>query len=137
VRTRLAQLGAAATLLAAMAIAPPSPIAPDVAAAQPEGATQVAVIMGDYYFSPSSISVKANEPIQFVAPNIGSDRHRLNFQMAGSDERVRSDDTGEGGIVMLTQTFTTPGVYQMWCSAATDGVSHRDLGMTGTLTVVS
>jgi plastocyanin len=136
VRTRLAQLGMAATLLAGAAIAAPNGLRPEIAAAQPDGTTEVAIIADDYHYDPPDLVVNANEPIQFVMPNIGADRHRLNFQMEGSDERVRSDDTGGGGVVVVTHTFTVPGVYQMWCSATTDGVSHRDLGMVGTLTVL-
>ncbi len=135
-RTRLAQLGAAAALLVT-AVAVPAGLRPETAAAQPAGVTQVPIIMGDYYFSPSAITVKVNEPIQFVLPNLGTERHRVLFQIEGAADRVRSDeDAGLGEIVVLNQTFTVPGVYRMWCSFATDGVSHRDLGMNGTLTVV-
>jgi plastocyanin len=92
--------------------------------------------MADYEFRPGAVTVRANEPIRFVLPNVGSDRHRVNFALPGSDDRVRSDDTPGGGTVILDATFTMPGVYEMWCSVSTDGVSHRDRGMLGTLTVV-
>jgi plastocyanin len=106
------------------------------ALAQKARGSEVTILMGDYDFRPSAVTVRANEPIRFVLPNVGADRHRVNFALPGSDDRVRSDATGGGGTVILDTTFTVPGVYEMWCSVSTDGVSHRDLGMVGTLTVV-
>ena len=133
-RTQLALLGAAATLsLSSLAgvLANPGP----VNAAMEREQLTIEIEAGDYYFSPSDIVVAVGQPVEFVATNVGEDRHRVNFQMEGSDDRVRSDDAGPGGVITLETTFTVPGVYQMWCSAATDGVSHRDMGMVGTLTV--
>jgi plastocyanin len=92
--------------------------------------------MDDYRFVPGEITVRVNEPVEFVLTNVGADRHRVNFALPGSDDRVRSDDAMGGEMRTLSTAFPVAGRYEMWCSVSTDGVSHRDLGMVGTLTVV-
>lgn len=135
-RSLLAARGALAGLALGGLLVISENLGADTALAQKARGSQITITMDDYAFRPNAVTVRANEPVRFVLPNAGADRHRVNFQMPGSDDRVRSDDTGGGGTIILDTTFTVPGVYDMWCSTSTDGVSHRDLGMLGTLTVL-
>ncbi len=92
--------------------------------------------MGDFYLDPSEVTVRANEPIQFVTANVGEERHRVSVRLLGTDDRVNMETANPGEATTYEMTFTTPGVYEMWCSFTTNGLSHRDAGMLGTITVV-
>lgn len=107
---------------------------PEAAAAQPAMSTEIAVVMGDYWFAPAEIVVHANQPVQFISANVGAERHRLDFAAFG--ERWRGQETQSGESATFEISFALPGVYEMWCPYSTDGVPHRSLGMEGTLVVL-
>ena len=137
VRLRLAQVGAAAALMTGTIVALPFSLRPEIAAAQMAPANQVAIIMGDFYLNPSASTVKANEPVQFVTPNVGGERHRVSYRLMGSDERVNGVTAGPGEVTVFDMTFPSAGVYEIWCSFTTNGVAHLDSGMSGAITVVN
>lgn len=133
-RSPLARISPIATLLlaalAGMAVVP----TPEPAAAQDMQPSPIVVEMHDFSFSPDQIVVRVNEPVQFVLPNMGEQRHR--FHIGGFGEEWRSETVSPADTMILDLTFTAAGVYELWCPFTTGG-NHRELGMEGTLTVVN
>jgi plastocyanin len=124
------------TLAATADGAVPAP-AQDLGATQTatQAATRIVVAMADYEFAPGEIVVKAGAPVELVLANLGAEDHRLNA-VAPDGTVVRSEIPAPGELTVLGTTFTTPGVYEVYCPIRTpDGIPHRDLGMVGTLIV--
>lgn len=103
-------------------------------AAQETGASDVAVEMQDYSFTPRHIVVRQNEPVRFVVTNTGAAGARPHqMEIAGQGKTWSSARYEAGDSASFTATFSDPGAYRVWCSIG----SHRDQGMVGTLTVVA
>jgi FtsP/CotA-like multicopper oxidase with cupredoxin domain/plastocyanin len=89
-------------------------------------AQQVRVIATEYSFSPSTITVKVNEPVQITLQNSGAIVHNIAITNPRFKVEANAGQTRSG-----TVTFTQPGTYEFIC----DIPGHANLGMRGTITV--
>lgn len=117
---------------------------------------QVTVKGSEFKFDPSTISWKANQPVQLVFQNTGTSDHNLDLSalpakdvtvdlsQAGSisaDATSKAQQDAQAGKVFLeaapgkqaTATFTptTAGTYSFSCTVP----GHKEAGMVGTVTV--
>lgn len=89
---------------------------------------QVLSVMGnEFAFTPSSITVKANQPVQINFSNTGNFPHNLDIAELG----VKSKTVEAGQSDTMTFTPSTPGRYSFICSVP----GHAEKGMKGTLIV--
>jgi plastocyanin len=93
------------------------------------GAQSVQVTGVDFKFQPSTITVQAGKPVQFVFRNDSSTSpHTFTIASLGLD--LKADP---GGSDTTTLKHVKPGTYQFICTIP----GHAQLGMKGTLTVKS
>ena len=110
--------------------------------------TTMRVAMEEYKFSPATITLKAGEPVRLELQNLGAGPHQFRARVfRGVDVWVRTpgfDARSErmevivvrpGATATIEFTRRTPGEYEFWCGATTDGRRHRDLGMRGRFVV--
>jgi uncharacterized cupredoxin-like copper-binding protein len=126
--TTSAFLFAVVALTSACAQLPPEsgPTRPE--SVTPEGVQRLTVLVAnEARFSPSSIVVKAGEPIELTLRSIGLAPH--DFVLAdGAGEPVRiAVDAGRS--TTATFTLARPGTYRFICSVP----GHSDAGMHGTI----
>jgi plastocyanin len=95
----------------------------------------VRVELGEFFFRPNTITVRAGEKVRFTGVNVGQfphdihiEGHGVTFEMIAGAGNVPTGQTGSGEM-----TFTTPGDYDMWCPVG----QHRQRGMVATFRVVS
>jgi nitrite reductase (NO-forming) len=125
-RHTLVLLAAPVVLLLASACAPAA--APAAGAALP--AEQITVTgTDDFRFNPSTITVKAGQPLDVTFQNGGEILHDFTVQQGLTTPVVITEDGGKSGTA--TVTYTKPGTYKFFCSQP----SHDQLGMHGTITV--
>ena len=123
-RHSLVLLAAPMVLFLASACAP---AAPPVAALPPQ---QVAVTgTDDFRFSPSTITVKAGQPLEVTFQNGGEILHDFTVQQGLAKPVTITEDGGKSGTA--TVTYAKPGTYKFFCSQP----GHDQLGMHGTITV--
>jgi len=134
-RSRLTEAGVAAAIMFGVALSGSSVLQPEVAAADQAPSNQIAIEMGDFYITPSDVVVRANEPVEFVTANVGELRHRVSFQLVGTEERTDLPTANPAEATTAAMTFTVPGTYEMFCPFTGGGIDHRANGMLGTLTV--
>ena len=125
-RHHLLLLGAPVVLLLAAACVPAA--APAAGAALPP---QQVTIVGtdDFRFNPSSITVKAGQPLDVTFQNGGEFLHDFTVQQGLSKPVVILEEGGKSGTT--TVTYDRPGTYKFLCSQP----GHDQLGMHGTITV--
>ena len=105
----------------------------------------------DLGFTPSTLEVKAGEPVKLTLQNNGALTHDfsiMEFPMEGMAEETggMEHDMGDaaaepelhvaaagGQSAMLEFTPSKPGTYEFWCTVA----GHKEAGMTGTLVVLA
>ncbi|HZJ25802.1 MAG TPA: cupredoxin domain-containing protein [Acidimicrobiia bacterium] len=92
------------------------------------GAEGVTVDAGDLWFEPSTIEIRADEPVNLALRNRGGIFHDLTIPAFDFVLEATSGDTVTGGL-----TGAPPGEYEFYCSVP----GHADGGMTGTLDVVA
>ena len=95
----------------------PSPIA---------GAQDVAVTADDLRFSPSTITLRADEAVNVTVHNADTIVHDLTIPMLGVHAVVQP-----GASVTFGLRVSTPGTYSFLCTVA----GHAQAGMRGSLTV--
>ena len=79
----------------------------------------------------SQSSVPAGE-VSFQTVNSGTVEHALEVEGQGIEEET--EHLQPGATESLTVNLE-PGTYEVYCPVVTDGVSHREQGMTTTLVV--
>ena len=125
-RYRLLLLAAPVVLFVASACAPAA--APAAGAALPP--EQITVIgSDDFRFNPSTITVKAGQPLEVTFQNGGEILHDFTAQQGLANPVVITEDSGKSGTA--TVTYAKPGTYKFFCSQP----GHDQLGMHGTITV--
>jgi uncharacterized cupredoxin-like copper-binding protein len=120
-------------------------------AQQSKPATEVAVEMTDFAYSPSSITFPAGQPVTLTVENIGNIEHDFVVQKIDATTEVIQDSgsdahhahgeeqnydlhvsAGAGETSILQLTVSEPGTYEIFCSVE----GHKEAGMIGELTVV-
>jgi plastocyanin len=104
--------------------------------AAPLPARSIAVRLGDYRFTPDSLSVKDGETVQLELTNtdkLTPHNFTLKAETAGLDVDV---DVSPGQTETVDITPLAPGTYTFYCNKKLIFFkSHRDRGMEGTLVV--
>lgn len=81
---------------------------------------------GEFFFSPSEITVKRGETVTIALKNSGSVEHNISI-----DEFNIDRDYNPGQTIMVTFTPDRTGTFRIYC----DIVGHSEAGMVGTLIV--
>jgi len=119
-------LAAPIVLFVASACAPAA--APAAGAALPP--EQITITgSDDFRFNPSTITVKAGQPLEVTFQNGGEILHDFSVQQGPAKPVVISEEGGKSGTT--TVTYDKPGTYKFFCSQP----GHDQLGMHGTITV--
>ena len=125
-RQSLLLLAAPVVLLVASACAPSA--APSAGAALP--AEQVTLTgTDDFRFRPSTVSVKAGQPLEVTFKNGGEILHDFTAQQGLAKQVTILEQGGQSGSATIT--YDKPGTYKFFCSQP----GHDQLGMHGTITV--
>ena len=103
----------------------PGPDAEVVAAAGP---ATIEIMLTEFAIDPSSISVPADQPIEFSVMNMGQAPHTFAVEVGG--ETYATDQIDAGVTVVLEVPALAAGTYRAYCSVA----GHEDLGMLATVT---
>jgi uncharacterized cupredoxin-like copper-binding protein len=93
------------------------------------GGETVKVSETEYKIDPSDVTVKPGE-VTFDVSNDGQTTHNLEVEGPDGDAEIEGD-LAPGDSGQLTVDLSEPGTYEMYCPV--DG--HKDLGMTGEITV--
>jgi uncharacterized cupredoxin-like copper-binding protein len=115
-----------ALLLLAAACAP---AAAPAAGAAPAPQQVTVTASDDFRFNPSTITVKAGQPLQVTFQNGGQIQHDFTVQQGLAKPVTILEDGAKSGSTTLT--FDKPGTYKFFCSQP----GHDQLGMHGTITV--
>ena len=125
-RHTLLVIAAPIVLLLASACAPaPAPAAG--AGLPPEQITLTGT--DDFRFNPSTITLKAGQPLQVTFQNSGEILHDFTVQQGLARPITIMEDGGKSGTA--TVTYDKPGTYKFFCSQP----GHDQAGMHGTITV--
>jgi len=129
------------------AAAAPAPTPTPFPAATPR-TVALRVIMEEYRFTPASFALRSGDVVRLEIHNQGTVTHQFRSRIfRGVDVFVRTpgfDTRSErmeviyvrpAGTAVIEFIRRTPGEYDYWCSATTDGRRHRDLGMQGKFVV--
>jgi uncharacterized cupredoxin-like copper-binding protein len=87
----------------------------------------------EFSFSNPDVTVRAGERVTFTLRNVGQFPHNMEVEDApGVVVSARpAENVGPGATGQFVVSFSQPGTYEFWCPVGT----HRDRGMTGTITV--
>jgi uncharacterized cupredoxin-like copper-binding protein len=125
-RHHLLLFAAPIVLFVASACAPAA--APAAGAALPP--VQITVTgTDDFRLNPSTITVKAGQPLEVTFQNGGEILHDFTVQEGLAKPVVITENAGTSGTA--TVTYAKPGTYKFFCSQP----GHDQLGMRGTITV--
>jgi len=98
-------------------------------------ATIHTVSSGDYYYTPSSLSINVGDTVEWINDggfhNVNGDINTLTTTSFNNPQSFFSSPAGVVGAVLFTHVFTISGVYNYDCSVG----SHAANGMTGSITV--
>ena len=97
-------------------------------AAAPAGGGQLTVIETDFELAPADATVPNAGRVKIKAINRGKAPHALTLQTPQGGRSTKTLEPGQAGTVIAD---VEPGRYTWFCPVA----NHRQLGMTGTLTV--
>ena len=126
-RLYLLLLAAPVVLLLASACAPAA--APTAAGAALAPVQITVTGTDDFRFNPSTITVKAGQPLEVTFQNGGEILHDFTVQQGLARPVVIAADGGQSATA--TVTYAKPGTYKFFCSQP----GHDQLGMHGTITV--
>jgi uncharacterized cupredoxin-like copper-binding protein len=126
-RHHLVLLAAPIVLFVASACAPSA--GPGAAGAALPPAQTTVTGTDDFRFNPSSVTVKAGQPLAVTFQNGGAILHDFTVQDGLAKAVVITADGGKSGTA--TVTYAKPGTYKFFCSQP----GHDQLGMHGTITV--
>ena len=88
------------------------------------------ISMNDFSLSPSTVTADAPGTYTFEATNDGGVDHALEIEGQGVEEETETVGPGESATLTVD---LEAGTYEMYCPIG----NHRDLGMTGEVTVSS
>ena len=125
-RHTLLVIAAPIVLLLASACAP-APAPASGAGLPPEQITLTGT--DDFRFNPSTITLKAGQPLQVTFQNSGEILHDFTVQQGLARPITILEDGGKSGTA--TVTYDKPGTYKFFCSQP----GHDQAGMHGTITV--
>jgi uncharacterized cupredoxin-like copper-binding protein len=125
-RHSLLLLVAPIVLLVASACAPSAPPAAG-AALPPEQVTLTGT--DDFRFNPSTVTVKAGQPLEVTFQNGGEILHDFTAQQGLARPVTILEQAGQSGTARIT--YDKPGTYKFFCAQP----GHDQLGMHGTITV--
>jgi uncharacterized cupredoxin-like copper-binding protein len=91
--------------------------------------TTTTFILKDFTITPANITLPKTGKYTIVIYNEGSQLH--NLEIEGNGLNAKGKDIGFGENETFTVDFKKAGSYDMFCPID----SHKDLGMTGTITV--
>ena len=99
-------------------------------------AQKVEIIVDSYSYSPDTITVETNKPVEITLRSIASTiPHDFTIDDPKSGLSLSFDVKG-GRDATFTFTPETPGTYKFYCSKkGLFGASHEEKGMVGTLIV--
>ena len=125
---RLSLLLLAAPIVILVGSACATSTTPAAGAAQPP---EQVIVTGtdDFGFNPSTITVKAGQPLEVTFQNGGEILHDFTVQQGLAKLATVLKDGGKSGAT--TVTYDKPGTYKFFCSQP----GHDQLGMHGTITV--
>ena len=92
-----------------------------------KAAQEVTVSVKEFTYTPSTISLKKGESAKIALVNNGTTAHNLTIE--GLNLATKTINPGESDDISFTPSAA--GTYTFFCSVD----SHRDLGLTGTLTI--
>lgn len=97
---------------------------------------KVEIIVDSYSFSPDTITVEPDKPVEITLRSIASTiPHDFTIDDPKSGVSISYDVKG-GRDATFTFTPETPGIYKFYCSKkGLFGASHEEKGMVGTLVV--
>jgi nitrite reductase (NO-forming) len=112
----------------------PAPTDTGNGATEPTGGAQTTTVkMDEYSFDPKDATVKRNATI--TVDNAGQIAHNLTIEQGPDPKEETKELAGTstflGGKSEKLEVDVKPGKYAMVCTVA----GHRELGMTGTITV--
>ncbi|MDP2728915.1 MAG: cupredoxin domain-containing protein [Dehalococcoidales bacterium] len=96
--------------------------------ASAEPAQEIKVDMGDFFYTPSDITVKSGK-VRFVLTNVGATAHRFSIK-TGDTVTWTSKNVGAGRESIL-EVELPPGSYNLGCTLG----DHEARGAKGKLTV--
>ena len=88
----------------------------------------ISIVASDFTFSPPTVSVEAPGTYTFEVTNDGGVDHA--FEIEGNGIEEETETIGPGQSASLTVDLEE-GMYEMYCPIS----NHRDLGMSGEITV--
>ena len=83
----------------------------------------------DFRMNPSTLTVRAGQPLEVTFQNSGEIRHDFTAQQGLSKPVTILEDGSASGTATIT--YNKPGTYKFFCSQP----GHDQLGMHGTITV--
>jgi plastocyanin domain-containing protein len=107
-----------------------------VAKVDPDGVQRVSILGGSYFFTPSSVTVKVNRPVEVtVRADSASEPHSFVIKAPEAGMDVDQDFSTEPAVVRFTPTKV--GAYTFYCDEKSpSSETHRSKGMAGVLQVV-
>ncbi|MBI4286827.1 MAG: cupredoxin domain-containing protein [Chloroflexi bacterium] len=90
-------------------------------------AQEVKVDMGDFFYAPNDMKLKAGK-VRFTLTNVGATAHRFAVKGGGVDISAKNVGAGRGSVF---EAELAPGVYKMSCTLG----DHEKRGSVGTITV--
>ena len=91
--------------------------------------TTLTLILKDFTITPANVTLPKTGKYTIVLYNEGSQLH--NLVIVGNGHNAKGKGIGFGEKASFTVDFKKAGSYDMFCPID----SHKDLGMTGTITV--
>jgi len=90
------------------------------------------IVLTDFKMEPSEITVRPGK-VEFTLINKGTVRHNLRLKIGDKD--LKLNNQAKAGETVKTEVDLTAGEYDMSCSSAEGGGSHREKGMVGKVRV--
>jgi hypothetical protein len=91
--------------------------------------TTASFVLRDFSITPGTVKLPKPGTYTFKAANEGAQTH--NLEVKGAGLTVKGHNIGFGATTTFAVKFTKAGKYQLFCPLD----SHRQLGMSGTITV--
>jgi uncharacterized cupredoxin-like copper-binding protein len=90
---------------------------------------KVTIILKDFTITPETVALPKTGTYTFELHNEGAQVHSLEIEGSGLEAKGKEINFGKSST--FKATFKKAGTYDMYCPVD----SHKDLGMTGTITV--
>jgi plastocyanin len=94
------------------------------------GPQEFEIQVGDYYYQPSDLVVRAGD-VRIVLSNVAGRRHTWHVQDRATGADLASADMRAREAATVTFTAPPEGTYRIYCNIT----DHAERGQVGTLTV--